>query len=49
MLRYEVGHEWNISLRDKKVLLVVGERRPLKNDEKEAIELFCENCIVRFM
>ena len=44
VLRYEVGHEWNISLRDKKVLLVVGERRRLKNEEKEAIELFCENC-----
>lgn len=43
VLRYEAEHEWNVSLSDKKILLIVGEHRPFKEDEKKAIESFCEN------
>lgn len=42
--RYGVEDEWNISLENKNVLVVVGEHRPFTDDERGALEAFCESC-----
>lgn len=42
--RYMAWEEWeDISLKDKKILIVIGEHRPFSDKQKKAIDDFCEN------
>lgn len=42
--RYTAWDGWDIfDLGNKKILIVIGEHRPFTKEEKDAIELFCEN------
>lgn len=42
ILRYEVESEWDVNLKERKILIVVGEHRPFKSDEAESFEAFCK-------
>lgn len=46
--RYTMEEEWNISLKEKRILIVIGEHRPFNQEEQEIFENFCEsyNCSV---
>ena len=42
--RYMAWDDWSeVSLDDKKILIIIGEHRPFTSREKEAIENFCES------
>jgi 2-succinyl-5-enolpyruvyl-6-hydroxy-3-cyclohexene-1-carboxylate synthase len=41
--RYMQWDEWDAALKDKKVMLVIGEHRPFTEKQKSAIECFCES------
>jgi 2-succinyl-5-enolpyruvyl-6-hydroxy-3-cyclohexene-1-carboxylate synthase len=42
--RYHAWDEWNdIDLREKKILVVVGEHRPFSNRQQHALDKFCES------
>lgn len=42
--RYSLDHEWeDVSLKEKKVLLVIGEHLPFTKEETLAIETFCDS------
>ena len=40
--RYTVEEEWDVNLKNKKVLIAIGEHMPFGEREKAAIERFCE-------
>ena len=43
--RYMAWDEWNdVDVKNKKVLVVVGEHRPFTQRQTKALEDFCENC-----
>lgn len=43
--RYMAWDEWNnINLKEKKVLIVIGEHRPFQERQISAIEKFCDGC-----
>lgn len=44
MHTHGLGEKWDIDLRGRRVLLVIGEHRPFGKNEKEAIEAFCDRC-----
>lgn len=42
--RYMAWDEWNdIELKDKKILIIIGEHRPFTKEQQDAIEMFCES------
>lgn len=41
--RYMGSEEWNVSLKDKKVMIVIGEHRPFTQTQLEALEAFTES------
>jgi len=41
--RYMHWNRWDISLKNKKIMLVIGEHRPFTESQKSAIEAFCES------
>lgn len=41
--RFSVNEISKFDLKDKKILLIIGEHRPFDNEEKKAIDFFCEN------
>lgn len=40
--RFTFNETWNISLDNRKILLLIGEHRPFSKNEKKAIEDFCK-------
>lgn len=41
--RYMYWDEWDVSLKNKKIMLVIGEHRPFTQKQKDSIEAFCES------
>ncbi len=40
--RYMVWEEWDLSLKDKKIMIVIGEQRPMTENQKKVLEEFVE-------
>lgn len=43
ILKYEVDSEWDVNIRNQKILIVVGEHRPFKSDEADSFDAFCKS------
>lgn len=41
--RYTLEEEWDLNLKDKKILIAIGEHRPFNAQEITSIEHFCES------
>jgi 2-succinyl-5-enolpyruvyl-6-hydroxy-3-cyclohexene-1-carboxylate synthase len=41
--RYMAWDNWTVSLKDKKIMLVIGEHRPFTEKQQAVIEAFCES------